>query len=209
MKDNPQLSEPQRPGTSKLDWRHLEHNKIDRNELQVRKSLHKGTGTKMTEKLNNLTEKNRSFLFLCLYANFCEPWVHFYQLYCVQSTSRPILKSLVPVVHFGKLGVSLHKSDTVLLWEESKCPVSFALPKRPINQLDPVQQIIQQELKDSCPNKYHILTTTLTAYHYTLFIAINLGWRKKNILCSNLPIHFGAKYISKLPTFKFLLFIFC
>ena len=32
-------------------------NKDDRNELQVRKSLHKGTGTKMTETLNNLTEK--------------------------------------------------------------------------------------------------------------------------------------------------------
>ena len=59
VKDNPQLSEPQGPGTSKLDWRYFEHNKIDRNELQVRKSLHKGTGTKMAEKLNNLTEKNR------------------------------------------------------------------------------------------------------------------------------------------------------
>ena len=39
------------------------------------------------------------FLFLCLYANFCEPGVHCYQFYCVQSTSSPILKSLVPVVH--------------------------------------------------------------------------------------------------------------
>ena len=58
VKDNPQLSEPQGPGTSKLDWRYFEHNKIDRNELQVRKSLHKGTGTKMAEKLNNLTEKD-------------------------------------------------------------------------------------------------------------------------------------------------------
>ena len=66
-----------------------------------------------------------------------------------------------------------------------------------------------QELRDYCPSKSHILTTTLTAYHYTLFIAINLGWRKKNILCSNLPIHCGAKCISKLPMFKFLLFIFC
>ena len=101
VKDNPQLSEPQGPETSKLDWRYFERNKVDRNKLQVRKSLHKGTGTKMAEKLNNLTEKNRSFLFLCLYANFCEPGVHSYQLYCVQSTSSPILKSLVPVVHFG------------------------------------------------------------------------------------------------------------
>ena len=57
VKDNPQLSEPQGPGTSKLDWRYFEHNKVDRNELQVRKNLHKGTGRKMAEKLNNLTEK--------------------------------------------------------------------------------------------------------------------------------------------------------
>ena len=38
----------------------LKNNKVDRNELQVRKNLHKGTGTKMTEKLNNMknwTEK--------------------------------------------------------------------------------------------------------------------------------------------------------
>ena len=48
VKDNPQLCEPQGPGTSKLDWRYFENNKIDRNELQVRKNLHKGTGTKMT-----------------------------------------------------------------------------------------------------------------------------------------------------------------
>ena len=67
---NPVLSDLNTPGTSKLDWRYFERNKVDRNELQVRKSLHKGTGTKMAEKLNNLTEKNRSFLFLCLYANF-------------------------------------------------------------------------------------------------------------------------------------------
>ena len=57
VKDNPQLSEPQEPGTSKLDWRYFEHNKFDRNELQVHKNLHKGTGTKMAENLNNLTEK--------------------------------------------------------------------------------------------------------------------------------------------------------
>ena len=58
VKDTPQLSEPHGPGTSKLDWRYFEYNKTDRNELQVRISLHKGIGTKMTDKLNNLTEKN-------------------------------------------------------------------------------------------------------------------------------------------------------
>ena len=66
---NPILSDFKGPGTSKLDWRYLEHNKIDRNELQVRKNLHKCTGTKMAKKLNNLTEKNR-------FPNFCEPGVH-------------------------------------------------------------------------------------------------------------------------------------
>ena len=43
--------------------KYLDCTKLDevraRNELQVRKRLHKGTGTKMAEKLNNLTEKNR------------------------------------------------------------------------------------------------------------------------------------------------------
>ena len=101
MKDTPQLIEPQGPGSSKLDWRCSEYNKDDRNEPQVRIYLHKGTGIKMTDKLNNLTEKNESFLFLCLYANRCEPGVHSYQLYNDQSTSSPILKSLVPVVQFG------------------------------------------------------------------------------------------------------------
>ena len=38
-------------------------------------------------------------MFLCFYGNFCEPGVHSYQFHCVQSTSSPILKSLVPVVH--------------------------------------------------------------------------------------------------------------
>ena len=61
VKDNPQLSDLKGPGTSKLDWRYFEHNKVDRNELQIRKNLHKGTGTKMTEKLNNLTEKMDHF----------------------------------------------------------------------------------------------------------------------------------------------------
>ena len=59
VKDNPQLSDLKGLGTSKLDWRYFEQNRVDRNELQVCKNLHKGTGTKMTEKLNNLTEKNR------------------------------------------------------------------------------------------------------------------------------------------------------
>jgi hypothetical protein len=33
---NPILSDFKGPGTSKLDWRYLEHNKIDRNKLQIR-----------------------------------------------------------------------------------------------------------------------------------------------------------------------------
>ena len=72
VKDNLQLSEPQEPGTSKLDWRYFEHNKFDRNELQVLKNLHKGTGTKMAEKLNNLTEKIDHFCscaFMQTFAN--------------------------------------------------------------------------------------------------------------------------------------------
>ena len=44
---NPRLSDPRRPGTSKLNWRYLEQNKIETNSQ-------KGTGTKMAEKLNNL-----------------------------------------------------------------------------------------------------------------------------------------------------------
>ena len=32
---NPRVSDLKEPGTSKLDWRYLEHNKIDRNELQI------------------------------------------------------------------------------------------------------------------------------------------------------------------------------
>jgi hypothetical protein len=58
VKDNPQISDLKGPGTSKLDWRYFEHNKVDRNELHIHKNLHKGTKTKMTEKLNTLTEKN-------------------------------------------------------------------------------------------------------------------------------------------------------
>ena len=51
------VSDLKEPGTSKLDWEYFEHIKVYRNELQVRKNLHKSTGTKMTEKLKNLTEK--------------------------------------------------------------------------------------------------------------------------------------------------------
>ena len=50
---NPRLIDLKGPGTSKLDWRYLEHNKIDRNELQIRTNSQKGTGTKMAEKMNN------------------------------------------------------------------------------------------------------------------------------------------------------------
>ena len=89
-------SEPQGPGTSKLDWRYFDHHKIDRNELQVRISLQKGTGTKMIHFFLSNCSIYQSFLFLCLYANRCEPGVHSYQFYYIQSTSSPILKSLVP-----------------------------------------------------------------------------------------------------------------
>ena len=57
VKDKPQLSEPQGPRTPKVDWKYLDHKKIDMNELQIQTNSQKGTGTKMTEKLNNLTEK--------------------------------------------------------------------------------------------------------------------------------------------------------
>ena len=42
---NPRLSEPQRPGTSKLDWRYLEHYKIERNEFTKR---HRNNGSKIS-----------------------------------------------------------------------------------------------------------------------------------------------------------------
>jgi hypothetical protein len=61
VKDNPQLSDLKGTGNSKLNWRYFELNKVDRNELQICKNLHKGTG--MTEKLNNLTEKMVHFCF--------------------------------------------------------------------------------------------------------------------------------------------------
>jgi hypothetical protein len=36
-----------------LEWKYLEHNKVDRNELQICTNSKKGTGAKMAEKLNN------------------------------------------------------------------------------------------------------------------------------------------------------------
>ena len=59
MKDNPQLSDLKGPGTSKLDWRYLEHNKIDKNELQIRTNSQKGTETKIAEKLKNFEKFER------------------------------------------------------------------------------------------------------------------------------------------------------
>ena len=56
---NPRLSDLKGPGTSNLDWRYLDHNKIDRNELQIRTKSQKGTGTKMAEKLNNFEKFER------------------------------------------------------------------------------------------------------------------------------------------------------
>ena len=60
METNPVLSDLNKPQTSKLGWRYFEGNKIDRNELQIRKISQKATGTKMDEK--NLKE-NKSALF--------------------------------------------------------------------------------------------------------------------------------------------------
>ena len=56
---NPRLSDLMGPGTSKLDWRYLEHDKIDRNELQIRTNSQKGTGTKIAVKLNNFEKFER------------------------------------------------------------------------------------------------------------------------------------------------------
>ena len=56
---NPRLSDLKVPGTSKLDSRYLEHNRIDRNELQIRTNSQKGTGTKIAEKLNNFENFER------------------------------------------------------------------------------------------------------------------------------------------------------
>ena len=52
---NPALSDLQVPGTSKLDWRYLGHNKIDRNELQICTNSQKGTGTNFRPVLNTET----------------------------------------------------------------------------------------------------------------------------------------------------------
>ena len=41
VKDNPQLSNLKEPGTSKLAWRYFEHNKVEKDELQVCKNLHR------------------------------------------------------------------------------------------------------------------------------------------------------------------------
>ena len=56
---NPRLSDLKKPGTSKWEWRYLEHNKIDRNELQIRTNSQKSTRTKMAEKLNNFEKFDR------------------------------------------------------------------------------------------------------------------------------------------------------
>jgi hypothetical protein len=60
---NPVLNDLNTPWTSKLGWRYFEANKIDRNDIQIRKNSQKGIGTKMAEKLNNLKkigkEKNQ------------------------------------------------------------------------------------------------------------------------------------------------------
>ena len=52
---NPRLSDLKGPGTSKLDWRYLEHNTIDR----IRTNSQKGTETKIAEKLNNFEKFER------------------------------------------------------------------------------------------------------------------------------------------------------
>ena len=64
VRNNPILGDLNTTGTSKLDWRHFEHNKIDRNELQIHKNLQKGTGTKTTEDLTILkilTKQDRRY----------------------------------------------------------------------------------------------------------------------------------------------------
>ena len=56
---NPRLSGLKGPGTSKLDWRYLEHNETDRNELQIRTNSQRGTGTKIAEILTNFEKFER------------------------------------------------------------------------------------------------------------------------------------------------------
>ena len=59
---NPRLNDLKGPGTSKLDRRYLDHDKIDRNELQIRTNSQKSTRTKMAEKLNNFEKFDRKKL---------------------------------------------------------------------------------------------------------------------------------------------------
>ena len=68
MEVNPVLSDLKGPGTSKLDWRYFEHNKVDKNELQIHKNSQNGIGTKMANKFNNFEKfdrkKSNSLIFL-------------------------------------------------------------------------------------------------------------------------------------------------
>jgi hypothetical protein len=55
----------------------LEHNKIDRNELQIRTNSQKGTGTKIAEKLNNFEKferKKSQISALFLTQRPCDAW---------------------------------------------------------------------------------------------------------------------------------------
>ena len=54
-----QLSDLNTPETSKLDWTYFDHNKIDKNELQISKNLLKGTGTKLVKKMNSFGKFDR------------------------------------------------------------------------------------------------------------------------------------------------------
>ena len=56
---NPRVSDLKGSETSNLDWRYLDHNKIDRNEFQIGTNSQKGTGTKMAEKMNNFEKFER------------------------------------------------------------------------------------------------------------------------------------------------------
>ena len=62
------------------------------------------------------------FLFLCLYANRCEPRVHSYQFYYGQSISSPILKSLVPWGHLvgGYLSLCYYTCSNIDIREMTK-----------------------------------------------------------------------------------------
>ena len=62
---NPILRNLKKPGTSELD---LERNTIDMIELKICTNSQKGTGTKMTEKLNNFEKfarKKNQIKFQC------------------------------------------------------------------------------------------------------------------------------------------------